>query len=257
MTVHFIGAGPGAADLITVRGRDVLARCGVCLYPGSLTPPDLLAHCPPDAERVDTANLDLERITAKLVEAHEAGHEVARLCSGDPSIYSAVAEQMRRLDAAGVPYAVVPGVPAFAASAAVLGRELTVPTVGQSLVVTRVQARSTAMPPGETLEAFAATGTTLAVHLAVNRVERVEEALLPAYGPDCPTAVVARASQPDETVLRGPLSGLSERVRAAGVTRAAVIFVGPVLAAEVFPDSFLYSAARERRNGLTVDGPGR
>ncbi|GAB2975510.1 precorrin-4 C(11)-methyltransferase [Amycolatopsis acidiphila] len=247
MTVHFIGAGPGAADLITVRGRDLLARCQVCLYPGSLTPPDLLEHCPPGARFVDTAELNLDQITAELVAAHEAGHDVARLCSGDPSIYSAVAEQMRRLDAAGVPYAVVPGVPAFAAAAAVLGRELTVPTVGQSLVITRVQARSTAMPAGETLAAFAATGTTLAVHLAINRVEQVVEELLPHYGAGCPTAVVARASQPAEQVLRGPLGDLAMRVRAAGITRAAVIFVGPVLAAEVFPDSFLYSAARERQ----------
>lgn len=247
MTVHFIGAGPGAADLITVRGRDLLARCQVCLYPGSLTPPDLLEHCPPSARLVDTANLDLDRITAELVAAHEAGHDVARLCSGDPSIYSAVAEQMRRLDADGVPYAMVPGVPAFAAAAAVLGRELTVPTVGQSLVITRAQARSTAMPEGETLAAFAATGTTLAVHLAINRVEQVVEQLLPHYGADCPTAVVARASQPQEAVLRGPLGDLAGRVRAAGISRAAMIFVGRVLAADAFPDSFLYSAARERK----------
>lgn len=247
MTVHFIGAGPGAADLITVRGRDLLARCRVCLYPGSLTPTDLLAHCPPGARLVDTADLNLDQITAELFAAHEAGHEVARLCSGDPSIYSAVAEQMRRLDAASVPYAVVPGVPSFAAAAALLGRELTVPTVGQSLVITRVQARSTAMPSGETLAAFAATGTTLAVHLAINRVEQVVEELLPHYGPDCPTAVVARASQPGEQVLRGPLGDLAPRVRSAGISRAAVIFVGRVLAADTFPDSFLYSAARERQ----------
>ncbi|WP_236789014.1 precorrin-4 C(11)-methyltransferase [Amycolatopsis sp. GM8] len=247
MTVYFIGAGPGAADLITVRGRDLLARCPVCLYPGSLTPPDLLAHCPPGARQVDTAGLNLDQIAAELVAAHEAGHDVARLCSGDPSIYSAVAEQMRRLDAAGVPYQVVPGVPAFAAAAAELGRELTVPAVGQSLVITRVQARSTAMPPGETLAAFAATGTTLAVHLAINRVEQVVEELLPHYGPDCPTAVVARASQADQQVLRGPLSDLATTVRGAGITRAAVIFVGRVLTADAFPDSFLYSTARERR----------
>ncbi|TVT19466.1 precorrin-4 C(11)-methyltransferase [Amycolatopsis rhizosphaerae] len=246
MTVHFIGAGPGAADLITVRGRDLLARCPVCLYPGSLTPPDLLAHCPPGARLVDTADLTLEEITAELVAAHQAGHEVARLCSGDPSIYSAVAEQMRRLDAAGVPYDVVPGVPAFAAAAATLGRELTVPTVGQSLVITRVQARSTAMPPGETLATFAASGTTLAVHLAINRIEQVVSELVPHYGADCPAAVVARASQPEQQVLRGTLGGLAEQVRTAGITRAAVIFVGPVLAAETFPDSFLYSASRAR-----------
>ena len=246
MTVFFIGAGPGAADLITVRGRDLLARCPVCLYPGSLTPPDLLAHCPPDAKRIDTADLSLDEIVGELVAADRAGHDVARLCSGDPSIYSAVAEQMRRLDAAGVRYEVVPGVPAFAAAAAELGRELTVPTVGQSLVITRVQARSTAMPPGEELATFAASGTTLALHLAINRVEQVAEELLPHYGADCPVAVVHLASQPGQQILRGTLGGIASQVRAAGITRAAIIFVGRVLAAGNFPDSYLYSAARDR-----------
>lgn len=248
MTVYFVGAGPGAADLITVRGRDLLARCGGCLYPGSMTPTDLLAYCPPSAELVDTANLSLEEIVEKLVHGHRAGHDVVRLCSGDPSLYSAVAEQARRLDAADVPYEVVPGVPAFAASAAVLGRELTVPEVGQSLIITRVQARSTAMPPGETLAAFAATGATLALHLAINHVERVTGELAPHYGADCPVAVVALASQPGETVLRGVLAELPQLVREAGMTRAATIFVGRVLAAAGFPDSFLYSSARDRAN---------
>jgi precorrin-4/cobalt-precorrin-4 C11-methyltransferase len=248
VTVHFIGAGPGAADLITVRGRDLLARCDVCLYPGSMTPPDLLAYCPPGADLVDTANLSLDAIVGRIVEAHRAGREVARLCSGDPSLYSAVAEQVRRLDAAGVPYEVVPGVPAFAASAAVLGRELTVPEIGQSLVITRVQARSTAMPPGETLAGFAATGATLALHLAINHVDRVAAELVPHYGADCPVAVVALASQPGETVVRGVLGDLPALVRAAGMTRAATIFVGRVLAAAGFPDSFLYSSARDRAN---------
>ncbi|OXM70990.1 MULTISPECIES: precorrin-4 C(11)-methyltransferase [Amycolatopsis] len=252
MTVFFIGAGPGAADLITVRGRDLLARCGVCLYPGSLTPPDLLAHCPADARRIDTADLSLDQIVGELVAADRAGHDVARLCSGDPSIYSAVAEQMRRLDAAGVPYQVVPGVPAFAAAAAELGRELTVPTIGQSLVITRVQARSTAMPAGETLANFAATGTTLAVHLAINRIEQVVAELLPHYGADCPVAVVHCASQPGQRILRGTLSGIAPEVRAAGIDRAAVIFVGRVLAAEKFPDSYLYSAARDRSEKIRI-----
>ncbi|PRX48230.1 precorrin-4/cobalt-precorrin-4 C11-methyltransferase [Prauserella shujinwangii] len=246
MTVHFIGAGPGAADLITVRGQRLLARCQVCLYPGSLTPVDLLAHCPPGARLVDTADRTLDEIVAELVAAHEAGHDVARLCSGDPAVYSAVAEQMRRLDAAGVPYDVTPGVPAFAAAAAVLKRELTVPTVGQSLVLTRAQARSTSMPEGETLAAFGATGATLALHLAVNRVEQVVAELLPHYGEDCPAAVVAEASQPGERVLRGTLGDIAARVRAEGVRRAALIFVGRVLAAENYPDSFLYSADRPR-----------
>jgi precorrin-4/cobalt-precorrin-4 C11-methyltransferase len=248
MTVYFVGAGPGAADLITVRGRDLLERCGVCLYPGSMTPTDLLAYCPPGAELVDTAGLSLEQIVVRLAEAHRAGHDVVRLCSGDPSLYSAVAEQVRRLDAAGLPYEVVPGVPAFAASAAVLGRELTVPEVGQSLIITRVQARSTAMPPGENLAAFAATGATLALHLAINHVERVRDELVPHYGAGCPVAVVTLASQPGETVVRGVLAELPELVREAGMTRAATIFVGRVLAAAGFPDSFLYSSARDRAN---------
>ncbi|MFD2419527.1 precorrin-4 C(11)-methyltransferase [Amycolatopsis pigmentata] len=242
MTVYFIGAGPGAADLITVRGRDLLARCPVCLYPGSLTPPDLLAHCPPGAKLVDTARLSLDEIVAELT----TGADVARLCSGDPSIYSAVAEQMRRLDAAGVPYEIVPGVPAFAAAAAVLGRELTVPEVGQSLVITRMRARSTAMPPGEDLATFAASGATLALHLAVNLIERVVEDLLPHYGADCPAAVVARASQPGQRIVRAVLGRIAPEVRAAGIDRAAVIFVGRVLTAEAFPDSYLYSASRDR-----------
>ncbi|WP_129664488.1 precorrin-4 C(11)-methyltransferase [Phytoactinopolyspora endophytica] len=246
MTVYFIGAGPGAADLITVRGRDVLARCQVCLYPGSLTPTELLEHCPQHARLVDTADLTLEQIIDEQVAAHQRGDDVARMVSGDPSVYSAVAEQMRRLDASGVPYEVVPGVPAFAAAAAVLKRELTVPTVGQSVVLTRAQARSTSMPDGEKLAAFAATGTTLALHLAVNRIEQVVEELLPFYGADCPSAVVALASQSGEQVVRGTLGELAEMIRDAGITRAATIFVGPVLAAEGFPDSFLYSAARDR-----------
>jgi precorrin-4/cobalt-precorrin-4 C11-methyltransferase len=246
MTVHFIGAGPGAADLITLRGRDLLARCEVCLYPGSMTPTELLAFCSPQARLLDTANLNLDEIISLLVEATEAGHDVARLCSGDPSLYSAVAEQMRRLDAAGVPYEVTPGVPAFAAAAAVLKRELTVPEVGQSLVITRAQARSTAMPGGENLTTFAKSGATLALHLAINRIEQVVEELLPLYGAGCPVAVVAQASQPSEKVLRGTLADIVGQVREAGITRAAMIFVGEVLAAEGFPDSFLYSSTRDR-----------
>ncbi|OQO89966.1 precorrin-4 C(11)-methyltransferase [Saccharomonospora piscinae] len=246
MTVHFIGAGPGAADLITVRGREQLARCGVCLYPGSLTPTDLLAHCPDDARLIDTADLTLDEIIDELVRAHADGHDVARLCSGDPAVYSAVAEQMRRLDAAGVPYDVTPGVPAFAAAAAVLGRELTVPTVGQSVILTRAQARSTSMPDGETLATLGASRATLVLHLAVNRIEQAVSELLPNYGADCPAAVVAHATQPGEVVVRGTLGDIAPRLREAGITRSAVIIVGAVLAAEKFPDSFLYSVGRER-----------
>jgi precorrin-4/cobalt-precorrin-4 C11-methyltransferase len=246
MTVHFIGAGPGAADLITVRGRDLLARCGVCLYPGSMTPTALLDYCSPGTQLVDTANLNLDQIVDRLVAAHRTGHDTARLCSGDPSLYSAVAEQMRRLDSMDVPYELTPGVPAFAAAAAVLKRELTVPTIGQSLIITRAQARSTAMPRGENLATFGQSGATLALHLAINRIEQVVAELVPSYGEDTPVAVVAQASQPDEKVLRGRLGTIAEQVRTAGITRAAMIFVGDVLAAGGFPDSFLYSSTRDR-----------
>src|SRR5262245_18917015 len=197
MTVHFIGAGPGAADLITVRGLRLIESSPVCLYAGSLVPRDLLASCPPGATLVDTADLTLDEIVAAMVDAHRAGHDVARLCSGDPAVFSAVAEQMRRLDAAGVPYDVVPGVPAFAAAAAALRRELTVPTVGQTVVLTRAQARSTPMPPGEDLGELARSGATIVLHLAIARIRSVVEALRPRYGPDCPVAVVAYASRPD------------------------------------------------------------
>lgn len=246
MTVHFIGAGPGAADLITVRGRELLRASPVCLYPGSLTPGELLVHCPTDARLVDTANRSLDEIVDELVAADRDGHDVARLCSGDPAVYSAVAEQLRRLDAANVPYELTPGVPAFAAAAAVLGRELTVPGISQSLVLTRTQARSTSMPDGETLATFAASGATLALHLAIGRIERVTEELVPHYGRYCPVAVVAHASQPAERILRGTLADIPEQVATQQITRSALIFVGPALAARNFPDSFLYSSTRDR-----------
>ncbi|HEX5740053.1 MAG TPA: SAM-dependent methyltransferase, partial [Pilimelia sp.] len=202
MTVHFIGAGPGAADLITVRGQALLASSPVCLYAGSLVPAALLAHCPPDATLVDTAALHLDEIVAHMVAAHTAGRDVARLHSGDPSVFSAMAEQMRRLDAAGVPYDVTPGVPAYAAAAAALGRELTVPGVGQSVILTRTAARATPMPPGEDLGTLGASGATMVLHLAVQRIDAVVADLLAPYGADCPVAVVARASRADEVVLR-------------------------------------------------------
>ncbi|WP_338599152.1 precorrin-4 C(11)-methyltransferase [Saccharopolyspora sp. SCSIO 74807] len=246
MTVHFIGAGPGAADLITVRGRDVLAASPVCLYAGSLVPVELLAHCPADARLVDTAQLNLDQILDELIAAHESGLDVARLHSGDPSVFSAVAEQMRRLDAAGVPYDVVPGVPAFAAAAATLNRELTVPGVGQTVVLTRTSAQATPMPEGEDLATLGQSGSTLVLHLAVNRIESMVEQLLPNYGPDCPVAVVAGASREDEIVLRGTLTDIAPAVREAGIKRTAVIVVGSVLTASTFPDSHLYSTARCR-----------
>ncbi len=246
MTVHFVGAGPGAADLVTLRAARLIAACPVVLYAGALVPVELLATTQPGARLVDTADLDLDAITAELVAAHAAGVDVARLHSGDPSVYSAMAEQMRRLDAAGVPYDVVPGVPAFAAAAASLKRELTVPGVGQTVVLTRTSARSTAMPPGEQLAAYAATGATLVLHLAVQRIAELAPQLAEHYGEDGPVAVVARASREDELVLRGTLGDIAAQVAAAGVVRTAVVVVGPVLTAGEFPDSHLYSTTRPR-----------
>lgn len=247
MTVHFIGAGPGAADLITVRGRDLLARCPVCLYAGSVVPPELLAHCPPDARLVNTAPLSLDEIEAEFVAAFEAGKDVARLHSGDLSIYSACAEQIRRLERRGIPYSMTPGVPAFAAAAALVGRELTVPEVAQSLVLTRLSGRASAMPPGETLEQFGATGATLAIHLAIHRINEVVERLTPLYGADCPVVVVVRASWPDEAVLRGTLETIAGQVAAEAVERMAIILVGPALGVEDFRESALYDVGYQRR----------
>ncbi|GAA0824129.1 precorrin-4 C(11)-methyltransferase [Streptosporangium amethystogenes subsp. fukuiense] len=244
--VRFVGAGPGAADLVTVRGLRVIASSPVCLYAGSLVPRELLDDCPPGARLVDTAGLTLDEIVAEMAGAHAAGLDVARLHSGDPSVFSAMAEQMRRLDALGIPYDVVPGVPAFAAAAASLKRELTVPGVGQSVILTRTSARATPMPQGEELATLGASRATMVLHLAVQRIEAVVAELLPAYGADCPVAVVARASRDDEVILRGTLADIAVRVRAAGVQRTAVIVVGRVLTASAFPDSHLYSADRCR-----------
>jgi precorrin-4/cobalt-precorrin-4 C11-methyltransferase len=247
VTVYFIGAGPGAADLITVRGQRLLQRCPVCLYAGSIMPEDLLALCPPGAKVVDTGPLTLEQIVAELADANAAGLDVARLHSGDPSIYSALAEQCRRLDALDVDYEIVPGVPAFAAAAAVLGRELTVPGVAQTVTLTRVATLSTAMPPGEDLRTLSAPGATLVLHLAAAQVDAmVPELLAGGYRPETPCAVVAFASWPEETVVRCTLGELAEAVHAAGISRTAVIVVGDVLAAEGFSDSYLYSADRRR-----------
>ncbi|WP_067825683.1 precorrin-4 C(11)-methyltransferase [Actinomadura kijaniata] len=246
MTVHFVGAGPGAPDLITVRGRDLIAASPVCLYAGSLVPPEMLAWCPPDARLVNTAKMTLDDIVAEMVAAHADGHDVARLHSGDPSVFSAMAEQMRRLDAAGVPYDVVPGVPAFAAAAASLNRELTVPEVAQSVILTRTSARATPMPPGEDLATLGRSRATIVLHLAVQRIGAVVAELVPNYGADCPAAVVAFASRPDEVILRGTLADIADQVERAGIVRTAVIVVGRVLTAENFTDSHLYSAARRR-----------
>ncbi len=247
MTVHFIGAGPGAPDLITVRGRDLIARCSVCLYAGSLVPKALLEHCPSGAMIVDTAPLDLERIVKLCVEATAAGTDVARLHSGDLSIWSAMGEQLRRLDEAGVPYTVTPGVPAFAAAAAALRRELTLPGLAQSLVLTRTAGRASPMPARETLKNFAATGATLAIHLSLHALDRVVEELTPFYGRDCPAAVVARASWPDEQIVRANLGDVVEAMRTTPVERTALILVGPALGAEDFRESELYNADYVRR----------
>lgn len=245
MTVHFIGAGPGAADLITLRGRDLIARCPVCLYAGSLVPKALLEHCPDGARILDTAPLDLDAIEAEFAAAHAAGQEVARLHSGDLSVWSAVAEQVRRLKARGIPYTLTPGVPSFAAAAAALGQELTIPEVAQSLVLTRMGGRASSMPERETLRNFAASGTTLAIHLGIHAIARVVEELTPFYGADCPVAVVARASWPEERILRGTLADIARQ--AEGIERTAIILVGPALAASDFRESALYSAAYRRR----------
>ncbi|KQV77575.1 precorrin-4 C11-methyltransferase [Nocardioides sp. Root122] len=244
MTVHFVGAGPGAADLITLRAASLLAAADVVLYPGTYLDAEVLSHCP-DARQVDTQRLDLDQITAVMVSAAEDDKEVVRLTSGDPSLYSALAEQTARLDRAGVAWDVCPGVPAYAAAAAAVGRELTVPLVAQSVVLTRTQARSTAMPPTESLAAFAATRATLVLHLAITRTRSLAESLVDEYGADCPAVVVHRASQPDELVLRGTLADIAGQVEAAGLTQAAVILVGWALAREG-TESWLYTADRPR-----------
>ena len=247
MTVHFIGAGPGAPDLITVRGRDLIARCPVCLYAGSLVPKALLEHCPPDAHIVDTAPMSLEEIVAECRRATDAGEDVARLHSGDLSVWSAMGEQLRRLEAENIPYTVTPGVPSFAAAAAVLGQELTLPEVAQTVVLTRTSGRASSMPTGETLAAYAATGATLAIHLSIHVLDKVVAELTPFYGADCPVAVVYRASWPDERVIRGTLGNIAAEVGKQPIERTALILAGKVLSARDFRNSALYDAAYQRR----------
>ena len=247
MTVHFIGAGPGAPDLITVRGRALIARCPVCLYAGALVPKALLDFCPPGALIVDTAPMTLDEIVMQCAAATERGDDVARLHSGDLSVWSALGEQVRRLEEAGIAYTLTPGVPAFAAAAAALGRELTLPEVSQSLVLTRTSGRASAMPAGETLEAFAATGATLAVHLSIHVLDKVVTELLPFYGTDCPAAVVYRASWPDQRIVRATLGTIAAEVARQPIERTALILVGKVLNAEDYRDSALYDAAYQRR----------
>jgi precorrin-4/cobalt-precorrin-4 C11-methyltransferase len=247
MTIHFIGAGPGAPDLITLRGRDLIARCPVCLYAGSLVPQALLSHCPPGARIVDTAPLSLDEIIAECVAAEAGGVDAARLHSGDLSIWSAMGEQLRRLEALGIPYTITPGVPSFAAAAAALGRELTLPGIGQSVVLTRTGGRASPMPKGETLAAFAATGATLAIHLSVHAIDAVVAELMPLYGEECPVAIVYRASWPEEQVIRGTLATIAALAADANLERTALILVGPVLGARDFRDSALYDPEYRRR----------
>lgn len=247
--VQFVGAGPGAADLLTVRAARLLGDAGLVLYPGTYLDPGVLAHCSPDADLVDTADLDLDAIVGRLIDGHRTGQRVVRLVSGDPSVYSAVSEQTRRLDAAGVPWTVTPGVPAYAAAAARVGRELTVPLVAQSVVLTRTQQRSTVMPETESLKAFAATRATLVLHLAITRIGELMAELAPDYGSDCPAVVVYRASQPQELVLRGTVGDIADAVEQAGLRQAAVILIGRALAGVPDPEageSFLYDPARDR-----------
>lgn len=246
MTVHFIGAGPGAPDLLTLRGRDLIAACPVCLYAGSLVPEAVLAHCPPGARIVNTAPLDLDAIIAEISRAHAAGQDVARLHSGDLSVYSAMGEQIRRLEALGIPYSVTPGVPAFAAAAAALGAELTLPGLAQSVVLTRTPGRASAMPAGESLAAFAATGATLAIHLSIQNLAQVVGELTPHYGTACPVAVVYRASWPDQKIARATL-GTIEGALDASISRTALILVGPALGAQGFIESRLYAPDYDRR----------
>jgi precorrin-4/cobalt-precorrin-4 C11-methyltransferase len=246
MTVHFIGAGPGAPDLITLRARDLIAACPVCLYAGSLVPEAILAHCPPGAQVVNTAPMDLDQIIAACAQAHDAGRDVARLHSGDLSVWSAMGEQMSRLKALGIPVSVTPGVPAFAAAAAALEAELTLPGVAQSVVLTRTSGRASAMPKGETLPAFAATGATLAIHLSIQRLDHVVADLTPHFGNDCPVAIVFRASWPDERILTGTLADIAGKL-SEDITRTALILVGPALNGEAAVRSALYSTDYDRR----------
>ncbi|MEJ6389246.1 precorrin-4 C(11)-methyltransferase [Gymnodinialimonas ulvae] len=246
MSVHFIGAGPGAPDLLTLRGRDLIASCPVCLYAGSLVPEAVLDHCPEGAQVVNTAPLSLDEIIGTIAVAHDAGKDVARLHSGDLSVWSAMGEQIRRLEALRIPYTVTPGVPSFAAAAASLGQELTLPGIGQSLILTRTQGKATSMPEGESLANFGRTGATLALHLSIGQMAKVVSDLVPCYGADCPVAVVYRASWPDERVIRATLGTLEAAVD-DGIARTALILVGPAIGAGDFAESRLYAADYDRR----------
>ncbi len=254
MTVHFIGAGPGAPDLITVRGLKRIQTCPVCLYAGSLVPEEIVKAAPEGARVVDTAPLTLDEIIAEIEAAHAKGHDVARVHSGDPSLYGAIAEQIRRLEKLGIPYDVTPGVPAFAAAAAELKTEFTLPEIAQTVILTRTAMQSSSMPDGETLEELGRSRATLAIHLSIRNLGYIERALTPHYGPDCPVVVAYRITWPDQMIIRGTLSTIAKKVREAKLTRTALILVGPVLDAHDFRDSALYDGAHEHvlRNRKTV-----
>ncbi len=254
MTVHFIGAGPGAADLITLRGLRLIQSCQVCLYAGSLVPEEIVSAAPAGARVIDTAPLHLDEIIAEIQSAHASGHDVARVHSGDPSIYGAIAEQMRRLDRLGIDYDVTPGVPAFAAAAAVLKTELTLPEIAQTVILTRTAMQASPMPLGEGLEELGRSGATLAIHLSIRNLGPIERALTPHYGADCPVIVVYRVTWPDQMIIRATLSTIAKKVRAAKLTRTALILVGRVLGTSDFRDSALYDAGHEHvlRNRKTV-----
>jgi precorrin-4/cobalt-precorrin-4 C11-methyltransferase len=241
MTVHFIGAGPGAADLITLRGRDLIAACPVCLYAGSLVPLEVVAFAPDDARVIDTASMHLDQIMTEIGTAHGRGEDVARVHSGDPSLYGAIGEQIRRLRQMDIDYTITPGVPAFAASAAALGMELTLPDVSQTIILTRTTMKSSAMPPGEELSELGRSGATLAIHLSARNLRQVCRDLIPHYGADCPVALVYRASWPDQQIIRGTLADIREKTRAAKLTRTALVLVGHVLDSDEATDSRLYA----------------
>lgn len=241
--VHFIGAGPGAPDLITVRGLKLVKRCKVVLYAGSLVPRAVVEAAPKGARVIDTAPMHLDQIIDEMRRAIGKGLDVARVHSGDPSLYGAIAEQMRRLDALGIDYDVTPGVPAFAAAAAALKSELTLPGIAQTIVLTRTAVRASPMPKGEELDTLARSGATLAIHLSINNIARVVRELTPHYGAGCPVVVAVRVSWPDEQIIRGTLGDIRAKAKASGVTRTALILVGRALAAADFSDSRLYAAA--------------
>jgi precorrin-4/cobalt-precorrin-4 C11-methyltransferase len=246
MTVHFIGAGPGAPDLLTIRGQNIIRSCPVCLYAGSLVPREILDFCPAGARIINTAPLDLEAIIAECKAASDAGLDVARLHSGDVSVWSAMGEQIQRLKAAGIAVSVTPGVPSFAAAAAVLEAELTLPGVAQSVVLTRTTGRASAMPETETLENFARTGATLAIHLSIHNLRHVIDSLVPFYGSDCPVAIVYRATWPEQQIRRGTLETIASQM-SEEIDRTALILVGPALGNTAFDESRLYAADYSRR----------